>query len=97
MIIVTFPSSNKKIRSGHMEMWGDRVIASKDLFLLDSCQDLEDIDSKFLMTGMIIGFPRKHTNYWAIYWDNDSSKTNIQNKSLRSQVMSVIKNGSMSI
>ncbi len=50
--IVTFPSSNKNIRSGCMKMLGHGVI---------------------------------------------SSKTNIQNKSLRSQVMSVIKNGSMSI
>ena len=42
--IVTFPSSTKKIRSGCMKMLGHGVIASSNLFLLDFCQDLEDID-----------------------------------------------------
>ncbi len=60
--IATFPSSNKKIRSGCMKMLGHEVISSSDLFLLDSCQDLEDIDSKFLITGKIISIPRKHAN-----------------------------------
>ncbi len=45
--IVTFPSSNKKIRPGHMKMLGRGVIASSNLFLLDFCQDLEDIDYWF--------------------------------------------------
>ncbi len=80
--IVTFPSSNKKIRSGCMMMSGHGVIASSNLFLLDSYQDLEDINSKILITGTIICIPRKHANYWTIHWDNNSSKTNIHNKSL---------------
>ncbi len=43
-----------------MKMSGHEVIASSDFFTLDSCQDLVEIDSEFLMTGTIIGIPRKH-------------------------------------
>ncbi len=40
-------------------MMGHGVIVSNNLFLLDSYQDLIDIDSDFMLTGTIIGIPRK--------------------------------------
>ncbi len=79
--IVTFPSSTKMIRSGHMKMLGHGVIASSNLFLLDSSY-LVDIDSELLMTGTIISIPGKHANYWTIHWDNDSLKTKIKKTNL---------------
>ncbi len=85
--VVTFPSSTKKIRSACMKMSGHGVTASNILFLLHSYQDLVEIDSEFLMMGTIISIPRKHANYWTIKWDNNLSKTKIQNKSLWSQVI----------
>ncbi len=72
--IVTYPSPSKNIRSVCMKMLGHGVIASSDLFTLDSHQDLADIDTELLMTGTIINVPRKKPNYWTIHWDNDSSK-----------------------
>ncbi len=70
-----------------MNMSGYGVIASSDLFLLDSYQDLVKIDSEFLMTGTIIDIPMKHANYWTIQWDNNFSTTKIQHKNLQSQMM----------
>ncbi len=55
--IVTFPSSNKNIRSGCMKL-GHGVITSSNILLVDSYQDLVEIDSDFMMTGTIIGIPR---------------------------------------
>ncbi len=70
-----------------MMMSGYGVIASSNLFLLDSYPDLIDINSELLMTGTMIGIPRNHANYWTIHWDNGSLKKKIQKKSLQSQVM----------
>ncbi len=78
--IVTFPSSMNKIISGCMKMLGHGVIASSNLFLLDSCQDLVDIDSKFLMNVTIIRIPRKHTNYWTIQWENNFVMTKFRRR-----------------
>ncbi len=43
---VTLPSSKKKVRLGHMKMLGYGVLASSDLFLLDSHQDLVEVNSE---------------------------------------------------
>ncbi len=69
--IVTFLSSTKKIRSGHMKMLGRGAFASSNLFLWDSYQDLVEIDSEFLMTWTIIDIPRKHENNWTIQYDKN--------------------------
>ncbi len=61
--IETFPSSTEKIRYGCMKMLGHGVIASSNLFSLDSYQDLVDFDTEFLMTGTIKNIPRKYANY----------------------------------
>ncbi len=50
---VTFPSVTKKVELVLIKMLGHGVIASSDLFSLDSYQDLIDIDDDFIMTGII--------------------------------------------
>ncbi len=55
-----------KVKSGFMKMLGHGVIASSDLFLLDSYQDLLDNDFYFMMTRTTISIPRKQTSYWTI-------------------------------
>ncbi len=70
-----------------MKMLGYGVITSSNILLVDSYQDLIEIDSDFMLTGTIIDIPRKHANYWTIQWDNNLLKTKTQTKSLWSQVM----------
>ncbi len=56
------------------------------IFLLDIYQDLIDIDSDFMLTGTIIGIPRKQASYSTIQWGNNTVKTKMQNN-LQSHVM----------
>ncbi len=79
--IENFPSSTKKNRSSCMKMLGHGFIASSNLFILDSYQDLVEIDSEFLMTGTIINIPRTDANYWTIH-----GKVNHQRKKSRVRV-----------
>ncbi len=68
---VTVLSTAKKAISDCMKMLGHGVIASSNLFLLDSYQDLIDIDSELTLAGAIIGIPRKQASYWTIQWENN--------------------------
>ncbi len=84
---ITIPSAIEKVKLGWMKMSGHGTKASSNLFLLDSYQDLIDIDADFTMTGTIIGIPRKKGSYWTIQWENNSVLTKIQNKCLWLHVM----------
>ncbi len=56
---VTFCSSKKKVRLGHMKMLCYGLLTSSNLFALYSHQDLVEVDSEILVTGTIIGILRK--------------------------------------
>ncbi len=58
---LTLPSSKKKFRLGCIKMSG-YGFPSSNLFLLESHQDFIEVDSEFLMTGTIIGIPRKQAS-----------------------------------
>ncbi len=59
-------STTKKMKIDHIKMSCHKIIASSDLFLLDSYQDCPDLESNLTMTRAIIGIPRKNASWWII-------------------------------
>ncbi len=83
---LTLPSSKKKFRLGCMKMSG-YGFPSSNLFLLNSHQGFVEVNSEFLVTGTIVGIPRKQASYWTIKWDNNPLTTQIENMILWTYVM----------